>query len=94
MSEWSELVSGVVGGGLVLAIQHGKQVWDDRRDSKNIYLWLVDESKKPSARTRRSTRAIARAVNLTPDRVAMLCHEHNFIFPNVHGRDDLWSLNR
>lgn len=94
MSDWSELLSGAIGGGLVLAIQHGKQVWCNRRDSENIYQWLVNESKKPSARSRRSTRAIARGVNLTPERVAALCHEHSLILPNVHGRDDLWSLDR
>jgi len=92
MSDWSELVSGAVGAGLVLVFQQGKQTWDDRRDSAKIYKWLVEEAKKPGARSRRTTRAIARAVNVTPERTAELCHQHPLIFTSAHGRDDIWSL--
>jgi hypothetical protein len=93
MSEWSELVSGAVGAGLVLVFQQGKQFFDDKRDSAKIYQWLLDESKKPGARSRRTTRAIARAVNITPERATILCHQHPLIFTNAHGREDVWSLS-
>jgi len=92
MSDWSEVVSGAVGAGLVLVFQQGKQAWDDRNDSAKIYQWLVAEAKKPGARSRRTTRAIARAVNVTPERTATLCHQHPLIFTNAHGRNDIWSL--
>jgi hypothetical protein len=92
MSEWSELVSGVVGGGLVLVVQKASQVYSDYRDSKSIYDWLVSESKKPGAKTRRTTRAIAGALNLTPDRVVELCHHDKRIHTAVLGREDTWSI--
>lgn len=92
MSDWSELISGAIGGGLVLVYQQGKQAWDDRRDSASIYNWLVEESKRPGARTRRTTRAIARAINITPERTATLCHQHPKIFTTASGREDIWSL--
>jgi hypothetical protein len=93
MSDWSEVVSGAVGAGLVLVFQQGKQAWDDRRDSARIYQWLVDEAKKPGAKRRRTTRAIARAVNFTPERAAMLCHWHPRIYTSAHGPEDIWSLS-
>lgn len=93
MSDWSELISGAVGAGLVLAFQQGKQTWYDRKDSAKIYEWLIDESKRPGARSRRTTRAIARAVNITPERAAMLCHQHPRIYTTAHGREDIWSLS-
>ncbi|WP_223466178.1 hypothetical protein [Pseudomonas sp. GL-RE-26] len=92
MSEWSELVSGAIGGGLVLAIQKGKQLWDDRRDKAKIFDWLQAESKKPGAFDHRSTRAIAKAVSLPPDRVAYLCHYHPKVFASLGPKEDLWNL--
>lgn len=93
MSEWSELVSGVIGAGLVLVVQKCSHVWVARRDSSRIYNWLVEEAKKPGAKSRRTTRAIARGVNMTPARTADLCHEHPKIYTTAHGREDIWSLD-
>ena len=93
MSDWSEVVAGAVGAGLVIAVQVGMQGLKNRRDSKRIYVWLCDESKKPNAKSRRTTRAIAQALSLTPERAAELCHNHPKIHTTVHGREDVWSLS-
>ncbi len=93
MGEWSELASGVAGGGLVIAVQMGKQKWDDVRDSKKIYTWLVGEFSASDKYKQRSTRAIAKAVNLTPERVATLCHNHQRIKHALGPEEDLWSLD-
>lgn len=93
MGEWSELASGVAGGGLVIAVQMGKQKWDDVRDSKKIYNWLVKEFKTSSEYKHRTTRAIAKEVNLTPERVATLCHHHRHIKHALGPAEDLWSLD-
>ncbi len=93
MGEWSELASGVAGGGLVIAVQMGKQRWDDLRDSKEIHKWLVSEFSKSDKYKHRSTRAIAKAVNMTPSRVDALCHMHKHIKHVLNTDEDLWSLD-
>ncbi|MGE8358352.1 hypothetical protein [Pseudomonas sp.] len=93
MGEWSELASGVAGGGLVIAVQMGKQKWDDARDSKRIYNWLVSEFAKSDKYKHRSTRAIAKEMNLTPERVATLCHNHRHIKHALGTEEGLWSLD-
>lgn len=93
MGEWSELASGVAGGGLVIAVQMSKQKWDNVRDSKKIHSWLVSEFARSDKYKHRSTRAIAKAVNLTPERVATLCHVHERIKHVLGTEEDLWSLD-
>lgn len=93
MGEWSELASGVAGGGLVIAVQMGKQKWDDFRDSKKIHNWLVSEFSRSDKYKFRSTRAIAKAVNMTPARVDALCHSHELIKHVLETDEDLWSLD-
>lgn len=93
MGEWSELASGVAGGGLVIAVQMVKQKWADVRDSKRIYNWLVKEFATSSKYKHRTTRAIAKEVNLTPERVATLCHCHRHIKHALGPEEDLWSLD-
>ncbi len=93
MSDWSELASGIAGGGLVIAVQMLKQKWDNVRDSKKIYSWLVSEFERTDKYEHRSTRAIAKAANLTPERVAALCHNHPRIKHVLETEDELWSLD-
>ena len=93
MSDWSEVVAGAVGGGLVIAVQMGKHKWDNVRDSKRIYSWLSIEFERTDKYEKRSTRAIAKAVNLTPERVATLCHNHPHIKHVLGTEEELWSLD-
>lgn len=93
MSDWSELASGVAGGGLVIVVQMLKQKWDSVRDSKKTYNWLVSEFQRTDKYEHRSTRAIAKSVNLTPDRVATLCHHHSKIKHVLGTDEELWSLD-
>ncbi|MNL48531.1 hypothetical protein D3C87_1713970 [compost metagenome] len=93
MSDWSEVVAGAIGGGLVIAVQMGKQKLDNFRDSKRIHSWLVSEFERIDDYKYRSTRAIAKAVNLTPERVATLCHNHPRIKHVLGTDDELWNLD-
>ncbi|EJM20212.1 hypothetical protein PMI21_01115 [Pseudomonas sp. GM18] len=93
MSDWSEVVAGAIGGGLVIAVQMGKHKWDNVRDSKRIYSWLSIEFERTDKYEKRSTRAIAKAVNLTPERVATLCHHHPRIKHVLGTEEELWSLD-
>ncbi|WP_133249021.1 hypothetical protein [Pseudomonas sp. B1(2018)] len=93
MSDWSEVVAGAIGGGLVIAVQMAKQKWDNVRDSKRIYSWLVSEFERIDDYRCRSTRAISKAVNLTPERVATLCHNHPRIKHVLGTEEELWSLD-
>lgn len=93
MGEWSELASGVAGGGLVIAVQMVVQKWNDARDSRKIYGWLQGEFSKSDQYKHRTTRAIAKEVNLTPERVATLCHNHQHIKHALGPEEDLWSLD-
>lgn len=93
MSEWSELVAGVAGGGLVLAVQTLKGRYDDYRDKSKIFNWLEAEFKKPDTYKHRSTRAISKALSLTPERVYFLCHTDVRISSALGDRDDLWNLS-
>lgn len=93
MGEWSELASGVAGGGLVFFVQTGLQKWADCRDSRKIHKWLVSEFAKSDKYKQRSTRAIAKAVNLAPARVDALCHSHEKIKHVLETEEDLWSLD-
>ena len=92
MSEWSEVVAGVAGGALVLVYESLKSKFVDRRDRNKIFGWLDSEFKKPGKYEHRSTRAISKAVNLTPDRVYYLCHTDIRINAALGERDDLWNL--
>ncbi|MFJ2527874.1 hypothetical protein [Pseudomonas helmanticensis] len=93
MSDWSEVVAGAIGGGLVIAVQMAKHKWDSAKDSKRIYNWLVSEFQRTDKYEHRSTRAIAKSVNLTPDRVATLCHHHSQIKHVLGTEEELWSLD-
>ncbi|MDZ4261682.1 MAG: hypothetical protein U1B30_05050 [Pseudomonadota bacterium] len=93
MSDWSELASGVAGGGLVIVVQMLIQKWGSVRDSKSIYSWLVSEFERTDDYKHRSTRAIAKAVNLTPERVATLCHNHPRIKYVLGTEEEFWSLD-
>lgn len=93
MSDWSEVASGAVGGGLVIAVQTLKSAYTSRRDRNKIFRWLEAESKQPGKFEYRSTRAIAKAVSLTPDRVLLLCHTDVRIHAALGDRDDLWNLS-
>jgi len=93
MSDWSEVVAGAVGGGLVIAVQWVKHSWENNRDSKRIHSWLSDEFQRTDKYEKRSTRAIAKAVNLTPERVATLCHKHPHIKHVLGTDEELWSLD-
>jgi hypothetical protein len=93
MSDWSEVVAGAIGGGMVLLFESVKSAYLDRRDSDQIFKWLVSEFEKPGKYEHRSTRAISRAVSLTPERVYQLCHNDIRITPALGDRDDLWNLS-
>lgn len=93
MSEWSELIAGAIGGGLVLAVQAMTNRFTYRRDSNKIFEWLIAESAKPKNFESRSTRAIAKAVSLEPSRVAEVCYRDVRIDPALGGREDLWKLS-
>lgn len=92
MSEWSEIISGVLGGAAALVIQHAVSFIRNRLHAKRICDWFVAEASDPGGYKRRSTRAIAKGVNLTPERVTMLCHTSPRIRAVLGERDDLWSL--
>ena len=93
MSEWSELLAGAIGGGLVLVVQAVTSRFTYRRDSNKIFEWLVAESAKPKSFESRSTRAIAKAVSLEPSRVAQVCYKDVRIDPALGDREDLWKLS-
>lgn len=93
MSEWSEVVAGVAGGALVLVCESLKSKFVDHRDRNKIFEWLDSEFKKTGKYEHRTTRAISKAVSLTPDRVYYLCHTDVRINPALGEKDDLWNLS-
>lgn len=93
MSEWSELVSGLVGGGLVMAVQATWRKFADRRDRGKVFSWLQSEFQKADTFKHRTTAAISKALNLTPERVYFLCHTDLRISPALGDREGLWNLS-
>ncbi|KJK14856.1 hypothetical protein [Pseudomonas sp. 2(2015)] len=93
MSEWSEVVAGAIGGGLVLAIQAFVSRYTGQRDADKIFGWLTEEAAKPGNFESRTTRAIAKAVSMDPARVVHICYNDVRIDPVIGERDDLWRLS-
>lgn len=93
MSDWSEVVAGAFGGGLVLIVQAVAGKCTSYRDGEKIVDWLKSESEKPGSFDSRSTRAISKAVSMTPERVTNVCFNDVRIDPVLGERDDLWTLS-
>ena len=68
--------------------------WKDKRDSKKIYDWLVDNSdlKKGGSTTWR-TGEIASSTNLPPKRVEHLCHHHKGVHLVANSKYVEWSIH-
>lgn len=75
-----------------MIVQSLRAGYVDRRDQNKIFKWLESEYQKPGKFEHRSTRAISKAVNLTPERAYYLCHTDVRVNAALGERDDLWNL--
>lgn len=85
---------GAVAGLTVYGVQYLHNKVKDCVDSKEIYLWLKENTKNESGNKFRSTRAIASWTNFTQNRVQYLCSLHKKIYLSTGTKEDIWSINQ
>lgn len=94
---WSDIISTSFGGAAAGLTLYGVQNWHsryrDRRDSKRIYEWMVEQAGPRHGWRFRSTRTIASHTNLTEDRVRYICSNHEKIALSTGKEEDLWTID-
>lgn len=92
----STSVGGAAGGAVaalvVLGVQAIYSAWRTRKDSQDIYKWLVENSDREQEPFR-STRSIASHNNLTEDRVRFVCSRDPRIKLSTGKVEDMWSIH-
>jgi hypothetical protein len=92
MAEWSDLAVAVAGGLVVIAVQRAWSWNRDRRDTRKIIKWLMNEERNGDHSQWRSTRAIASHNNLSEERVTKLCSEEPSIYLSTGANPGMWSV--
>ena len=93
---WEGIIIGGVGGACagisVLLVSWLGQLCSRKRDQKQIYEWMQNNTTDTKGHKFRSTRAISSWNNMTEDRVRYICSVHPKIFLSTAGKEDMWSL--
>lgn len=94
---WEGIITGGVGGACagisVLLVSWLGQLCSRKRDQKQIYGWMQNNTTDVKGGRFRSTRAISSWNNLTEDRVRYICSVHPKIFLSTGGKEDMWGLH-